>query len=83
MMRAAATATRVVVNLYPLLPLAMVRDNRERRVGLLTKDGDWNLFMFVIHKHKKSESRSSMSTSPPRLNSSDAQTLISDGFSKI
>ena len=30
-MRAAATATRVVVILYPLFPLAMVRDNRERR----------------------------------------------------
>jgi hypothetical protein len=31
-MRAAATATRtVVVNLYPLFPLAMVRDDRERR----------------------------------------------------
>ena len=59
------------------------------KVGLLTKDVDvepkmmtWNLFMFVIHKHKISESRSSASTDPPRLNLSDAQTLISDGFSK-
>ncbi len=30
-MRAAATATKAVVNLYPIFPLAMVRDNRERR----------------------------------------------------
>jgi hypothetical protein len=30
-MRAAATATTVVVNLYPLFPLAMVRDEREGR----------------------------------------------------
>ncbi len=30
-MRAAATATRVVVNLYPHFPLAMVREDRERR----------------------------------------------------
>ncbi len=30
-MRAAATATIAVVNLYPIFPLAMVRDNRERR----------------------------------------------------
>jgi hypothetical protein len=31
MMRAVATATRVVVSLYPLFPLAMVREDRERR----------------------------------------------------
>ncbi len=30
-MRAAATATTAVVNLYPIFPLAMVRDDRERR----------------------------------------------------
>jgi hypothetical protein len=30
-MKAAATATTVVVDLYPLFPLAMVRDDRERR----------------------------------------------------
>jgi hypothetical protein len=30
-MRAAATATTVVVNLYPIFLLAMVRDDRERR----------------------------------------------------
>jgi hypothetical protein len=30
-MRAAATATRVVVNLYPPFPMAMVRDKIERR----------------------------------------------------
>ncbi len=55
----------------------------------MTKDGDvepkmvtWNLFMFVIHKHKISESRSTMSRGSPQLNVSGAQTLISDGFSK-
>ncbi len=31
MMRAAATATTAVVNLYPIFLLAMVSDNRERR----------------------------------------------------
>jgi hypothetical protein len=31
MMRAVATSTTVVVNLYPLFPLAMVRHDRERR----------------------------------------------------
>ncbi len=30
-MRAAATVTTAVVNLYPIFPLAMVRDDRERR----------------------------------------------------
>ncbi len=30
-MRAAATAIQVVVDLYPIFPLAMVRDDRERR----------------------------------------------------
>ncbi len=30
-MRAAAKATTAVVNLYPIFPLAMVTDNRERR----------------------------------------------------
>jgi hypothetical protein len=30
-MRAAATGTTLVVNLYPIFLLAMVRDNRERR----------------------------------------------------
>ncbi len=30
-MRAAATATTAVVNLYPIFLLAMVRDDRERR----------------------------------------------------
>jgi hypothetical protein len=73
-MRAAATATTMVVTLYPLFPLAMVRDD-EREGRLLTKGGDVDLFMFVIHKHKISESRSSMLTDPPRLNLSDAQTL--------
>jgi hypothetical protein len=38
--------------------------------------------MFVIHKYKMSESRSSVTTDPPRLDLSDAQTLISDGFSE-
>jgi hypothetical protein len=38
--------------------------------------------MFLIHKHKISESQSTMLTGPPRLNLSDAQTLISDRFSK-
>jgi hypothetical protein len=59
-------------------------------VGLLTKNGDvepkmvmWNLFMFAIHKHKLSESQLTVSRGPPRLNLSDTQTLISDGFSKI
>ncbi len=58
-------------------------------VGLLTENGDvepkmvtWNLFMFAIHKHKISESRSSVSTDLPRLNLNDEHTLISDGFSK-
>ncbi len=30
-MRAATTMTTAVVNLYPIFPLAMVRDDRERR----------------------------------------------------
>jgi hypothetical protein len=30
-MRTAATATTVVVNSYPIFPLAMVREDRERR----------------------------------------------------
>jgi hypothetical protein len=30
-MRAVETTTTVVVNLYPLFPLAMMRDDRERR----------------------------------------------------
>jgi hypothetical protein len=38
--------------------------------------------MFVICKHKISESQSTVLQGPPRLNLSDAQTLISDGFSK-
>jgi hypothetical protein len=38
--------------------------------------------MFAIHKHKISESQSTVSRGPPRLNLSDAQTLISDGFSE-
>ncbi len=57
-------------------------------VGLLTKNGDvepmmvmWNLFVFAIHKYKISESQSTVLSGPPRLNLSDAQTLISDGFS--
>ncbi len=60
------------------------------KVGLLTKDVDvepkmmtWNLFMFVIHKHKISESWSSVSTDLPRLNLSDAQTLMSDRLARI
>ncbi len=55
----------------------------------MTKDDEveptmvtWNFFIFVIHKHKISESRSSVSTDLPRLNLSDAQSLTSDGLSK-
>jgi hypothetical protein len=47
--------------------------------------------MFVNHKHKISESRSTMSRGPPRLNLSDPQTVtglsrfkcICDGFSEM
>jgi hypothetical protein len=38
--------------------------------------------MFAINKDKISESRSTVSRGPPRLNLSDKQTHISDGFSK-
>jgi hypothetical protein len=38
--------------------------------------------MFAIHKYKNSESWSTVLRGPPRLNFSDEQTLISDGFSK-
>ncbi len=38
-MRVAATATTVVVNLYPLFPWPWCEAKREK-VGLLTKDGD-------------------------------------------
>jgi hypothetical protein len=38
--------------------------------------------MFVIHKHKIRESRSSVLTNPPRLNLSDVQTLRGDRFGK-
>ncbi len=60
-----------------------MREKVDLWVGLLTKNGDvepkmatWNLFMFAFHKHKISESWSTVLRGPPRLNLSDAQTLM-------
>jgi hypothetical protein len=60
----------------------------------LTKDGNVEPLRFVIHKHKISETRSTLLRGPPRLNLSDVQTLryvmslarfkfICNGFSEM
>jgi hypothetical protein len=86
-MRAAATVTTVVMNLYPPFPLAMAREGAAKlkeRDGMEEEHDYVEAFHVCDYFTLASESRSTMCQGgSPRLNFGDSQTLISDRLSSL